>query len=261
MQFTMSAAAFLAMAASVLAQTADFNPVYTPESGSVVPAGSTFEITWDAPAQYADGTVSISLIGGATQNAQVPLAQIAAGIPNSQESYSWTVDPSLGAEAIYGLIIRYESDPSIFQYSQPFQIEATAESTGVETSAVPTTVTASFGTMTVTLSSAHVSSTSTSTPAVTTSVSSIVVHSTTYTPSSTPTAISSVPVNSTASSTPVGTSTTFAVHTSTQVIGSTTPTGSAPTPTGTPEAPVSGAAALGAPMALVGALAMAFFAL
>lgn len=260
MQFTMSAAAaILAMASSVLAQTAGFNPVFTPESGSVVPAGSVFEITWDAPAEYADGTISISLIGGATQNTQVPLADIAAGIPNSQESYSWTVGSSLGAEAVYGLILRYESDPSVFQYSMPFHIEGTSAFTSVAVSAQPTTVTASFGTMTVTLSSAHVSSTET--PIVTSSVYSAVANCTTSTFSSTHTVIPSVSLNSTITSTHVGASTTFAVHTSTQVIGVPTPTGTAPTPTGTPESPVSGAAALGAPFALVGALVMAFFAL
>lgn len=66
------------MTVAAVAQTADFNPVYTPSSNEEIPAGSTFEITWSAPAKYADGTVSISLIGGADQGSQVPLADIAS---------------------------------------------------------------------------------------------------------------------------------------------------------------------------------------
>ncbi|KEY72524.1 hypothetical protein S7711_05597 [Stachybotrys chartarum IBT 7711] len=256
MQFSMSAAAFLAMAASVFAQTPDFNPVYTPEEGTVVPAGSTFEITWDAPEQYADGTISISLIGGATQGTQVPLQDIASGIPNSQESYSWTVDRALGAEAVYGLVLRLESDPSIFQFSMPFQIEGNTESVSVDSSGLPTTVTESYGTKTVTLSSAVVSSTET--PAVTTTSTPAVTSSTTPLASSTPTSTSTMAHNSTITSTPVETSTTLAVRTSTQIVG--TPSGTPP-PSEETGAPGSGASAVGAPMALVGALAMALMAL
>lgn len=72
-----SAAAVLAFAASALAQTPDFDPIYTPKKDEVVAAGSPLVITWDAPAKYASGTVSISLIGGATQNSQQPIADIA----------------------------------------------------------------------------------------------------------------------------------------------------------------------------------------
>jgi hypothetical protein len=77
MRFTISATAVLAMAMSAFAQTPDFDPVYTPAANAVIKAGSTFEITWQAPAKYAEGTISISLIGGATQNTQVPLEDIA----------------------------------------------------------------------------------------------------------------------------------------------------------------------------------------
>ena len=78
MRFFASASALLAMTVAAVAQTADFNPVYTPSENEEVPAGSTFEITWSAPAKYADGTVSISLIGGADQGTQVPIADIAS---------------------------------------------------------------------------------------------------------------------------------------------------------------------------------------
>lgn len=67
----------MALAATAFAQTADFNPIYKPDANQVIPAGSTFDIVWDAPAKYEAGSVSIHLIGGATQNTQVPLLDIA----------------------------------------------------------------------------------------------------------------------------------------------------------------------------------------
>merc|ERR1712000_120896 len=122
MRFFASVSLYLAFAASAIAQTADFNPIYTPTEGAEVPAGSTFEITWQAPAKYKDQTVSISLIGGASQGTLVPIADIAGGIQNSAESYQWAVDASLGAENTYGLVMKLESNPEIFQYSFPFKI-------------------------------------------------------------------------------------------------------------------------------------------
>jgi hypothetical protein len=77
MKFALSISALAAFAASVMAQTADFNPVFTPEDNQEVPAGKTFEITWKAPAKYADGTVSLELIGGPDQNSQDKIADIA----------------------------------------------------------------------------------------------------------------------------------------------------------------------------------------
>lgn len=77
MRFFASASAALAFAASALAQTADFDPIFTPKEGAEVPAGSTFEITWEAPPKYKDGTIAISLIGGANQATLVPIADIA----------------------------------------------------------------------------------------------------------------------------------------------------------------------------------------
>lgn len=161
MRFTVSAV--LAMAASAFAQTADFDPIYTPESNAVIEAGSTFEVTWAAPAKYADGTVSIHLIGGATQNTQVPLLDIATGVPNSANKYSWTVGADLGEAAVYGLVFKYESDPSIFQYSNPFHIKAAASkpssTSAAASESAATTVTTSTGAVTVTLSSCTTSET------------------------------------------------------------------------------------------------------
>ncbi|KAH7328918.1 Ser-Thr-rich glycosyl-phosphatidyl-inositol-anchored membrane family-domain-containing protein [Stachybotrys elegans] len=181
----MSVSAFLAMAASVLAQTADFNPVYTPLENEVIPAGTTYEVTWDAPAAYADGTITITLIGGATQGSQVPIQQIAAGIPNSQEKFSWTVEPSLGAAAVYGLKFSLDSNPDVFQYSMPFSIDASGAAEGTSTSAsasAAATVTSAYGIKTVTLSEAPEPTT---TEATTTVVTTSAAPTTTSTFSST----------------------------------------------------------------------------
>lgn len=78
MQFTISAAAFLAFAAKAFAQTADFDPIFKPEAWQSVAAGQNFQITWDAPPKYAGQKVTISLIGGETQNTQVPIKDIAS---------------------------------------------------------------------------------------------------------------------------------------------------------------------------------------
>lgn len=63
MRFAVSAAAILAFVSSALAQTADFDSVSKPEKNEEVAAGSTYVVTWTAPAKYS-GKVSISLLGG-----------------------------------------------------------------------------------------------------------------------------------------------------------------------------------------------------
>jgi len=154
MRFTATVSGLLAMAASVLGQTADFDPIYTPRTNEVVPAGSSYTITWTTPAKYADGAVSIRLIGGDSQNTLVPVMDIASGIRNSAESYTWNVDASLGADKVYGLTFTLEDQPSIMQYSNPFQIKG---------SNVKSTSTAASSVSSVTPSSVRTSSATTST--------------------------------------------------------------------------------------------------
>lgn len=79
MHFSFSAvAAIVAMATSAIAQTANFDSVTYPTSDEVIDAGSTYTIKWTTPAQYAGDTISISLIGGATQDTQIPIMTIAS---------------------------------------------------------------------------------------------------------------------------------------------------------------------------------------
>lgn len=69
MQFTITAAAILALVGSAVAQTAGFDAITAPAQDQVVIAdGSTATtITWDPTAKYNGQTVSILLLQGATQ--------------------------------------------------------------------------------------------------------------------------------------------------------------------------------------------------
>ena len=58
-----SVASILAFASAVLAQTADFDPITKPGKEETIPAGTTYEVTWQPSTKY-DGTVSITLLGG-----------------------------------------------------------------------------------------------------------------------------------------------------------------------------------------------------
>ncbi|EFY90827.1 hypothetical protein J3459_004036 [Metarhizium acridum] len=190
-----SVAAVLAFAATAFAQAADFDPIYTPKSGETIVAGSPYTITWDAPAKYLDGTVKIELIGGATQNTQVKLADIASGVKNSAKTYTWTVGASLGDKAVYGLVFRLESQPdTIFQYSNPFHIKASgSQPSGSSSGSI--TITTSYGTKTVTLSTT--STPVTSTAAASTSVATTSAPATTSTQSKTTKYNTTLPANTT----------------------------------------------------------------
>lgn len=170
-----SIAAVLAFAASTLAQTADFDPIYSPKQDETIAAGSTYTITWDAPAKYADGTISISLIGGPTQPTQQQIANIASGVKNSAKTYTWTVDAALGTEKVYGLVFKLESNPKIFQYSNPFHIKA---SENKPTGSGTLTLTKSHGTKTIILSTTSTPSSTTVAPTTTATSSSTVIETT-----------------------------------------------------------------------------------
>jgi hypothetical protein len=119
---TLSAA--LAFVASAIAQTAGFDAITSPTQWEKVAAGKTFTIKWQ-PGDVT-GTVTIGLIGGVAQEKQVPLSTIASGVNNQDGTFTWTVDASLGKDAVYGLKISLDSNPETFQYSFPFNIEAGA---------------------------------------------------------------------------------------------------------------------------------------
>ncbi|KAF9774021.1 hypothetical protein IL306_008049 [Fusarium sp. DS 682] len=258
MRFTISVAALMAFAAKALAQDPNFDPVLTPTNWEKVSAGKTLEITWQAKPKYSGEKISISLIGGATQNTQVPIKTIATGIDNDAASYSWAIDSTLGTENVYGLVLKLESDPKVFQYSFPFKIEGaekpsqTKSDYEVPTAPAPkptkpaypvpeTTVVAVSETVTVPCNNTAGSPT--------TFVPVVKTH---YPAPPAPPAN-----NGTAPNPPVYT------HPAQPPVVPTQPAGQPPVygqPTPTP-VPVSGAARFGAPIAVVAGLVMAAFAL
>lgn len=268
MQFSISAAAVLAFVASAFAQTADFDAVNTPAAWEVLPAGSTFKISWQAPAKYDGETISISLIGGATQGTQVPLIDIAAGVANEAGAYEWAIPASLGDAAVYGLVLKLESNPAVFQYSNPFKIDgdAAVEST-TKAAAAEVTTEASYpvptDVKTISLSSAPaadyttvVEVTDVTTVPCTTSVVPII-----------PTSAPIIPCNSTTPAPYVPVTTAIIPHGnatwSTAVVPPATTGGNSPVvPTPEPTVVTGAAARFGAgSVALVGGLLVAVFAL
>ncbi|KAH8885087.1 hypothetical protein GQ53DRAFT_367194 [Thozetella sp. PMI_491] len=117
MHFT--AATVLAFAASALAQTLHFDAITKPGQSETIPAGSKYTIQWEPSTEYS-GTVSLSVIGGASPQTLQPVADIAKSVDNSLGTYDWAVPSSLGSLAVYGIQITLDSNSSIFQYSFPF---------------------------------------------------------------------------------------------------------------------------------------------
>lgn len=126
MRFTITAA-FLALTSSVLAQTPGFDPISKPLKGEQIPAGSTYLIDWEPSSNYT-GSVTIDLLGGPDSGGLNPLSVLAKGVDNSVGEYSWAVDKSLGKLTTYGIRITLDSDKTIFQYSFPFAIKASSDS-------------------------------------------------------------------------------------------------------------------------------------
>ncbi|KAM0271431.1 hypothetical protein ACHAQH_009085 [Verticillium albo-atrum] len=189
---TTAVAALVAFVSSAVAQNPDFNPVYKPAANEEIAAGSTYKIEWSAPAKFADVTIKIALIGGETQNTQVPLLDIASGVPNSANAYTWNIPADIGGKKFYGLVLTSEANAADWQYSNPFVITA-GEDSGSDapdygTGSSTVVVTTSVGTATVTLSAVPTTSevaviSTSSCPETTTTVAkpttSVVAHNTT----------------------------------------------------------------------------------
>ncbi|KAI1334757.1 Ser-Thr-rich glycosyl-phosphatidyl-inositol-anchored membrane family-domain-containing protein [Xylariaceae sp. FL0016] len=119
-------ASVLAFAASTMAQVPGFAVMTSPANEQTVEAGETFTIVWQ-PGAYT-GSATIELIGGATQNTQIPLKTLAT-IDLTTGSYAWAVDCSLGDAAVYGLKIVSTANTATFQYSFPFHIDSCSDAT------------------------------------------------------------------------------------------------------------------------------------
>ncbi|RKU46053.1 hypothetical protein DL546_002671 [Coniochaeta pulveracea] len=146
MRFTLTTAV-LAFASSVLAAdpTDGFDVISKPGQDEQVPAGATYEVTWEPNSNYT-GTISLSLLGGASQGTLQNLGPLATGIDGAAGKYSWEVEKSLGKDKVYGLILALESNKDVFQYSHPFAIKAAAggaSDNASSSSAAPTTTSGS----------------------------------------------------------------------------------------------------------------------
>ncbi|KAK7951918.1 uncharacterized protein PG986_007646 [Apiospora aurea] len=155
MRFATVSAAVATFAVSALAQIDGFDAIVSPTDGQKVVAGEKLNIKWQP--RDVTGSVKIALIGGATQNTQVPLTTISSGVDNQAGAFEWAVPADLGDKAVYGLTITLESDPKTFQYSFPFHI-APAEG-GASTAAATSEAAGGYKasgmpTVTVSLSSA-----------------------------------------------------------------------------------------------------------
>jgi len=157
----------LAISASALAYTtptkfnSSSNPIYNPNSGSIVPVGKPYKITW-GPTE--SGTVSIVLLRGPSENI-LPLYAIAEKIKNTG-SYTWTPKTDLEDDKThYGLQLIIDSNGQ-FQYSTQFGISnpgykpksSSAQPTTTSYKTVSSTI-KSYSTSVVTLTTSHYNTT------------------------------------------------------------------------------------------------------
>ncbi|KAF2766833.1 hypothetical protein EJ03DRAFT_384405 [Teratosphaeria nubilosa] len=95
------------------------NPIYTPNTGDIVPAGKEYNITWGPT---TTGTVTLLLLKGPPTNA-VPQYAIVESIDNTG-SYLWTpstdLEPTQGATG-YGIQLIVDASGQ-YQYSTQFGI-------------------------------------------------------------------------------------------------------------------------------------------
>jgi hypothetical protein len=184
------ASAIVALASMVSAQTPGFDAINKPGNGEVVPAGSTYTITW-TPASSYTGKVTLGLIGGQTQGTQTPLYTIGSA-DNSAGQLDWKVDCAYSGLPFYGLTITEATDSSVFQYSSPFKIvdsDACSKSTGSSSSATSGTVTATLSSVSgysTTVTNATVTTTSCPTTAYPTTTAAPNYNNTMTTISKTP---------------------------------------------------------------------------
>lgn len=143
--FTTVFTTLLALSASALAYTTPTtfnqtsNPVFTPNTGDIVPAGKPYKITW-GPTE--SGTVSIILLRGPATNI-LPLYPIVEKLPNTG-SYTWTPKADLEPDTThYGIQVIIDANGQ-YQYSTQFGVsnpnyEPPSSSSAAATTAAPTT--------------------------------------------------------------------------------------------------------------------------
>ncbi|KAF3767965.1 hypothetical protein M406DRAFT_70065 [Cryphonectria parasitica EP155] len=121
----LQALCFLAGFAS--AQTDGFDAITRPTKNESITAGSTTHITWEYDDKWP-GDITITLIGGSSPSTLSPVDNLTSNYDNSKGDFTWAVDKSLGEDATYGIQIYWNTNSSVFQWSNPFHIVASKDS-------------------------------------------------------------------------------------------------------------------------------------
>ncbi|KAK5941468.1 hypothetical protein PMZ80_006747 [Knufia obscura] len=155
---------FSALAAIALAQTQP-NYINIPQGGLNVVAGQPFTITWQNP---SSGDVTIRLTQGNNIDAAEAGIELTT-VPASAETATFTVPTSVN-NGQWNFAIVDNSDPTVVNFSNAFQISGASE---VQTSSIPNTPTSASMSMTMTSSaSSSASSASSSSSSASASASS-----------------------------------------------------------------------------------------
>ncbi|KAK7537481.1 GPI anchored serine-threonine rich protein [Phyllosticta citribraziliensis] len=157
------------------------NAIYLPGTGSIVPVGKPFDITWNPTTPYSGGTVSLYLCKGPSSNC-VTVGSIATGTENDG-LYSWTPETSLAdsnGDTGYGMKIVFDSNGA-YQWSTQFGISNKGSASSSSSSSAAASTTASVKVDSVT-SSAVLSASSASSERV---VTETLTEFTTYCPEAT----------------------------------------------------------------------------
>ncbi|KAK8166310.1 Ser-Thr-rich glycosyl-phosphatidyl-inositol-anchored membrane family-domain-containing protein [Phyllosticta citrichinensis] len=134
------------------------NAIYLPGTGSIVPVGKPFDITWNPTTPYSGGTVSLYLCKGPSSNC-VTVGPIATGTENDG-LYSWTPETSLedsNGDTGYGMKIVFDSNGA-YQWSTQFGIsnKKSASSSSSSSAAASTTASVKVDSVTSSASSERV---------------------------------------------------------------------------------------------------------
>ncbi|RDW74001.1 hypothetical protein BP5796_07443 [Coleophoma crateriformis] len=170
MRYSFLSAAVAALASFASAQTAGFDAISKPTSGQILTAGSPFQIVW---APTAEGTITITLLQGATASTLQLGQTVVANIDNSAGAYVWDVPTSVAGYATYGFQITLDSDPKTLQYSFPFQITGGSSSSSSSSATGSVTSTTTVHLTAAITSSATVTATSSSVSAIVTPAANV----------------------------------------------------------------------------------------
>ncbi|RVD82728.1 uncharacterized protein DFL_007143 [Arthrobotrys flagrans] len=148
MQFFKTAVslALAAFAAVASAQDLKGNAITAPTAGTVIEAGSTFDIKWINP---VGEQVTLVIMDG-DANSLKPIRTIITNLPNSG-TYTWSVPEDLPTSGTYTIRISYDSTPANYNYSDRFVFtsdfvsttSASASTTSAPTTSAPATTSTS----------------------------------------------------------------------------------------------------------------------